>query len=130
NRKAYDDHKIISHEEFYAMTYGGLSKHSSSIQPLSPIRPDWSQSLLGRNVPLKSRGPHIKTVLKGVFLPPFFPASFNFVPRFPSLHVHPPLGPHFETSHPGSPQKNSKGLKNPFWERKSTNKGVEKTQTA
>ncbi|BFZ17567.1 hypothetical protein BsWGS_20607 [Bradybaena similaris] len=47
NRKAYDDHKIISHEEFYAMTYGGLSKHSC-VQPLSPIRPDRSHSVLGQ----------------------------------------------------------------------------------
>uniref|UniRef100_A0A0B7AEE1 DUF5745 domain-containing protein n=1 Tax=Arion vulgaris TaxID=1028688 RepID=A0A0B7AEE1_9EUPU len=47
NRKAYDDHKIITHEEFYAMTYGGLSKHHP-VQSLSPIRPDPSQSLLGQ----------------------------------------------------------------------------------
>ncbi|RUS75235.1 hypothetical protein EGW08_017000 [Elysia chlorotica] len=48
NRKTFGSRDVITHEDFYAMSYGGISLKDEPTRAPSPIRPDTSQSLLGQ----------------------------------------------------------------------------------
>ncbi|KAH9494854.1 hypothetical protein Btru_015833 [Bulinus truncatus] len=47
NRKTFDEHPVISHEEYFAMTHKAAPSYRL-IRPPSPIKADQSQSLLGQ----------------------------------------------------------------------------------
>ncbi|KAI8741992.1 centrosomal protein of 95 kDa [Biomphalaria glabrata] len=47
NRKAFDEHPVITHEEFFAMTYKKAPAYHL-VRPPSPIKADQSESLLGQ----------------------------------------------------------------------------------
>ncbi|CAL1540509.1 unnamed protein product [Lymnaea stagnalis] len=47
NRKAFDDHTIINHEDYFTMTTRALPSQQTG-RPPSPIKPDQSQSFLGQ----------------------------------------------------------------------------------
>ncbi|GFN82008.1 centrosomal protein of 95 kda [Plakobranchus ocellatus] len=46
NRREFERRDIITHEDFYAMSYGGISTKNEPVRPPSPIKPDMSHSLL------------------------------------------------------------------------------------
>lgn len=48
NRKEFEPHDVITHEDFYAMSYGGISLKGYAARAPSPITHDTSQSLLGQ----------------------------------------------------------------------------------